>query len=120
MKPGQFPAHPLWWEIIYLHGQRVRGDTVAEWRAAPDEGVLVVRQPMQETYESAGHRFHFTARCHSHDYYWLDDDGLIQQGHAHVAAGQQNIKRGAWADRDEFRAAFDELGQDALFGDEPA
>lgn len=120
MKPGQFPAKSMWWEIVYVGGTTVRGTTRAEWDAAPADGVLVVRQPVDTTYETPeGGRFHFTVRCHSYDYYWLDEDGLIQQGNALEAAGADHVKRGAWAARDEFRAVFEALGRD-VFADESA
>lgn len=121
MKPGQFPARPLWWEIAYAGGETVRGLTLGEWLAAPRDGVLTVRQPMQETYtDGEGVEYHYTVRCHTEDYYWLDVDGFIQQGNATEAVEADvdgripaaAIKRGMWAERDEYRAAFEALGED--------
>lgn len=116
MKPGQFSATPLWWEIAYVGGARVRGTGRDEWIAAPQDGVLVVRQPVDRTYEKAnGARYHFTIRCAGSDYYWLTNDGTIMSGQAlDVPEGidSATVKRGAWAEREEFLAAYN-----AMLGD---
>lgn len=107
MKPGQFPANPLWWEIAYLGGTIVRGSTREEWDAAPADGILVVRQPVDATYNHGGINRHYTIRCFDHDYYWLDDEGIIRSGQVDDAIGvAQGVKRGAWAEREVYLEAI--------------
>ena len=109
MKPGQFAAKPLWWEIAYAGGAVVRGDKREEWLAAPQDGVLVVRQPVARVYPTATGDVYFTIRCAGSDYYWLHEDGTIRSGQAlDVPEGLDapTVKRGAWVERSEFLAAY--------------
>jgi hypothetical protein len=115
MRPGQFAAEPLWWEIAYVGGTRVRGTGREEWIAAPQDGVLVVRQPVARTYETKEGRRHFTIRCTGHDYYWLGPDGSIMSGQAKDlpdAMDSETVKRGAWAEREEYLAAYNAFLED--------
>lgn len=116
MKPGQFPATPLWWEIAYAGGERVRGASLAEWVAARANGVVAVRQPVAQTYQTTDGEFHFTVRVAGNDYYWLDSEGLIQSGQAPQAAEADApdgaMKRGAWEEDDAFAAVIHEFWQD--------
>lgn len=119
MKPGQFPARPLWFEVAYADGSRVRGDTPAAWEAAPTDGVVAVRQPVADVYFNNGDQSyrHFTTRCLGDDYYWLDAEGIIRSGNleAAVVAGRelpQRMKRGAWTTDDAFLEVLNEFSQD--------
>lgn len=77
MRPGQFPAVPLGFEIFYADETVVRGRTPAEWTAAPSTGVQAVRVVVDKfywrTHEGLGFvETHFAIRWAGHDYYWFD------------------------------------------------
>lgn len=110
MKPGQFPATPAYWSIAYIDGSTVRGRTIAEWIAAPADGVLTVLQVMRETYRLVNAPVrHYAVRLAFEDYYYLDADGLASAtAGKFVPRGLPDgaVKRGAWTTREAMVAAY--------------
>jgi len=116
MRPGQFAATPLWWEIAYAGGIRRKGKTRLEWIAAPSLGVLVVRQPVDRTYQqNGGVIVHFTLRVAEVDYYWLESDGTINGGNTvPLSIDATTVKQGALVDRTEFMDTYNSMWPDLL------
>jgi hypothetical protein len=120
VRPHQFRAKPLWWEIAYTGGRIIHGETRADWNGAPQDGVLVVRQPVDRTYVTPNGRVHFVIIVASVDYYWLDKGGTICGGSAKeipVNLDERSVKRGAWAERREFTKAYNKARVDIVAAD---
>ncbi len=88
----------LYFEIWYVNGYSIRGQTLEDWLKMPDEGILVITEVYDRYY---GHPRKYCGKRHAYtDYYWMNENNEIDCGAAKNIPDNVFIKHGKYVDNE--------------------
>lgn len=100
--------------IHYAHGSVQQGHTLEDWRAMPDEDVLVVTEFFDRSY---GHPPKYCGKRYAYnDYFWMHEDGTIGEGNASQIPNNVYIKRGQYVDSETWDRVYNLACVDPTYG----